>query len=140
MIDTQLIREWLWLKRETESMEYDLKEIKEKTKEVAAKIHTMLAAEGSARVNVDGVTVFPKRVMRASTKAGEMDRLIEGFRQLGDEAMITTSVNAQRLSSYVNQFDPDRIMSEDELRAALPEEIRDSVNLFEDLTVGYVSS
>lgn len=137
MIDTEMIRNWLWLHEQIDNMEKTFEELKKQREELGAKIHNMLASEGAGKVNVDGVTVFPVRNIRARSAAGCMHNLIEGFKQLGEESMVTQTINAQKLSSYVKQYDPEDMMGSDQLKDMLPAEIRDYVNVYEQLTLGY---
>lgn len=134
MIDTMLIRKYLDLVDKIVGHTELLKNMKQQKKNMAAKIHSMLAAEGIGKVNVFGTTVFPVRKMRASSRG--MPALIEAFKAEGLDAMVKETVNASTLTGFVNEFDPDRMCSADELREKLPLMLRDHINLFEDMTLG----
>jgi hypothetical protein len=133
MIDTKLIVDYIELDEALVREENLLNERKRLKKDLAAKIHSMLASEGAGKVNVRGVTVSPRRIMRASS-AG-MPGLIEALKAEGFDAIVTETVNAQTLTGFVNQYDPDRMCSTDELRERLPEGLRDHVHLYEDLAL-----
>lgn len=131
MIDNRLIAEYINLLDELKEAADRKTYLEGLKKELAAKIHTMLAAEGVGKVNVRGVTVAPKRTMRASS--ADMPALIEALKAEGLDALVGETVNAQRLTGFVNEFDPHRMCGVDELYDRLPEGVRDFIRLYEDL-------
>lgn len=138
MIDTKLIASYLEAKEQRVRTERQLKEEKQREEDLAAAVHTMLANQGVGKVNVYGKTLYPIRRMYASS-AG-MPALIDALKESGHGALVTETVNATKLTSWVNEFDPDRLCSEQELRERLPEAVRDRIHLFEKITVGVTSS
>lgn len=133
MIDTSLISDYLDVLHEITEVEDRLTTLKDSKKDMAAKIHSMLSAEGAGKITVHGATISPRRTMRASSSS--MPALIDALKSIGLDALVKETVNAQTLTGWVNEFDPDRMCSVDELRERLPEEVRDAINLFEQLDV-----
>ncbi|HUV74227.1 MAG TPA: hypothetical protein VMW79_07955 [Anaerolineae bacterium] len=136
MIDTALIRRFMDHRIRRFRAEDDLRAMKNEEKDMARQINSMLASESAGKVNIDGHTVYPMRVMRASTVGGCMPMLIDGFKNLGMDSIVSQTINAQTLTGFVNEYDPDRMMSAEELAEKLPDEIREFINLYEDLMVG----
>lgn len=131
MIDTDMISDWLKALDDVERAEKVVKNLKKAARGKEEEILSMLAQGNARKVNVDGVTVSPRRDMYASTVKGCMPQLIDGLKAAGFGGLCAETVNATRLRGFVNEFDPDRILSAHELRDKLPEEIRDYVNLHE---------
>jgi len=133
MIDTALLTDYLDILDKIDSTEASLQDLKDAKKDMAAKIHSMLSAEGAGKISVRGATLSPRRTMRAS--AHSMPMLIEKLKAFGLDPLVKETVNAQTLTGWVNAFDPDRMCSVDELRERLPEEVREAINLYEQLEI-----
>lgn len=128
-----MISEYLTTLDKIDRAEQDLKELKQSKEEQAEKIFHMFAAEGAGKLSIHGVTVSPKRVMRAHSR--DMQALIEALKSEGFDPLVSETVNAQRLTGWVNEFDPDRMCGVDELLKRLPEGVRDYIGLYEQLTL-----
>lgn len=136
MINTDMISDWLKAMEDVARAEKVVKRLKKAARDREEEILGMLAQSNARKVNVDGVTVSPRRDMYASAVAGAMPQLIDGLKAAGFGGLCAETVNAQRLRGFVNEFDPERILSAQELRDKLPEEIRDHVNLYEKHALG----
>jgi hypothetical protein len=138
MIDTKLLTNYLDQKGRISAIEEDLKAKKRDLKDMEAAIISMLSTEGARHISVHGKTIAPRRVMRASSS--NMPLLIEAMKAEGLDALVGETVNAQRLTGWANDFDPERMCSAEELKARLPESVRDYINLYEQHTLSVTNS
>lgn len=133
MIDNKMVEQYLELLDEIEATKQRKTELEARKEELIAKIHGMFSTEGVGKISVRGVTVSPRRTMRARAVTNGMPALISGLKAAGADALVIETVNATTLSSWVNEFDPERMCGVDELHGRLPEEVRDAISLYEQL-------
>jgi len=109
--------------------EAELKALKAEKKDSEERIYTMLVVTGASKVNVSGATVSPMRTMRASASSAPL--LIEVLKEEGLDALVSENINSQTLSGWVRRFDPDRMLSVEELIEKLPANVQPLIHLFE---------
>jgi len=109
--------------------EAELKALKAEKKDSEERIYTMLVVTGASKVNVSGATVSPMRTMRASAASAPL--LIEVLKEEGLDALVSENINSQTLSGWVRRFDPDRMLSVEELIEKLPANVQPLIHLFE---------
>lgn len=133
-----MISDYLALADKLDEAKRQLKELNQQKRDMEANIFSMLAAEGAGKISVHGVTVAPRRQMRA--RSSNMPMLIEALKAEGLDPLVAETVNANTLTGWVNQFDPDRMCSADELLERLPEGVREHVGLYEQNTLSVTRS
>lgn len=74
-------------------------------------------------------TVYLERKVWASPE--DQGQLNEGLRQAGLEDYIKETVNTNAISAYVREYDPERNLSPEDIRAKLPEPIRNALKISE---------
>ena len=93
------------------------------------RLYTLLAVAETQNFTRAGTTFFLSTKTRASAKAGRKDELFDALRANGYGDLITETVNASSLSSFVKE----QIAENAE---ALPDWLDGLVNVFEKTTVG----
>ena len=134
MIDTTLIEQYIEAYKDMKRKEEAWEEAKKVKNDMADKLHTVMASEGCNQVKVFGITVAPKRTLRARAAQGTA-LLAEALKAEGLDALVSETVNANTLSSWVREHDPDRLLSPDQILAKLPPEIRENVAIYEQLDI-----
>lgn len=91
---------------------------------------------GQQSIQVKNRTLYINRQIWASIPAENKDAAIEALNHAGLDWMVKPFVNAQTLSGWVREFDPDGLKSSDEITAELPETLRNLVNIAEVFKLG----
>lgn len=88
---------------------------------------------GMQRARIAGRTVWLDRKVRASA-GGNMAALCEAFENCSTDAlkaMVKETVNGNTLGAWVREFDPDNILSPEQIKALLPEDVREFIKVTE---------
>ena len=115
------------------SLGSELSMIEEKIREVETPIIDDLANEGCKRISLDGFTVSTKRNLRGSA-GGNMPGLIRALKGADLDKLVSETVNAQRLTSWINEFDEHNSMSPVEVRAEIEASIMSSLAYSAEIT------
>ena len=110
-------------------LEAELKQINRKIYFVDADLSDLMGTTGTQNFTRDGTMFFLTTKTRASAKAGQKDELFGALRANGYGDLITETINAGSLSSFVKEQ-----IAENE--DALPGWLDGLVNVFEKTTVG----
>lgn len=93
----------------------------------------MFVKMGMQRARIAGRTVWLDRKVRASA-GGDMEALCNTFHMAKDKMlrdMVKETVNGNTLGAWVREFDPDNILSPEQITALLPEDVRDVIKVTE---------
>jgi len=88
---------------------------------------------GMQRARIAGRTVWLDRKVRASA-GGNMPALCEALENCSTpalKAMVKETVNGNTLGAWVREFDPDNILSPEQIKAMLPEDVREFIKVTE---------
>ena len=110
-------------------LEAELKQINRKIYFVDADLSDLMGTTGTQNFTRDGTMFFLTTKTRASAKAGQKDELFGALRANGYGDLITETINAGSLSSFVKEQIAEN-------KDALPGWLDGLVNVFEKTTVG----
>lgn len=110
-------------------LEAELKQINRKIYFVDADLSDLMGTTGTQNFTRDGTMFFLTTKTRASAKAGQKDELFGALRANGYGDLITETINAGSLSSFVKE----QIAENEDV---LPGWLDGLVNVFEKTTVG----
>ena len=139
------------LQEEKKELKAREKEINEEIRNLQEPLLEQMDEEGVDKITVvigqtdDGTpirrTVHKRRQVWASSN-GDMPGLIQALNEVGlDEEYVEETVNAQRLSAYVRQFDDgERPMSAEQIVAQLPEPLQNAVKVTEKIELNSVKA
>lgn len=128
-MDTELIHEYIIAKERKQRLKEELEEAGAKVEELKRLVLPQFQDASVASMNVAGRTVAQHRQVWARVKNSR--GLASAFEAIGATEMVTETVNSHRLSAWVREFDPERIMSPEEIIQALPEEVREHIEVSE---------
>lgn len=129
-IDSNLLKEWVALHKEKNELAARTKEVKRQMEEKQERLLQQLADAGVPQIRCDGITVWVDRKLWAS--ATDHEALSDAFVHTLDMGeFVKTSVHGGQLSSWVREFDPDGVLSPDEVLERLPEEVRALIKISE---------
>lgn len=126
---TQLVE----LSKQLEQEESAVKSTKDKIKELEEQLIPTFVKMGMQRARIAGRTVWLDRKVRASA-GGDMEALCAAFSKCKDKtlkAMVKETVNGNTLGAWVREFDPDNVLSPEQITALLPEDVRDVIKVTE---------
>jgi hypothetical protein len=138
-MDTNKASEYGELITTIRAKEKEVKKLKEKANTLMEELLPDFKNSGTQRINVDGKTVWLDRKVWASA-GGDMPRLVDAMKAAGMEDMVGETVNGGSLSAWVREFDPDKVKTESEIIEALPEELRDAIEVNIVFKLGVTSS
>lgn len=114
-------------------LETQLEEIKAKIDDEEAKLLEQMQAAGTASVKpAGGGNIRISRVVWASA-GGNVPALVEACKKAGLDDLVSDTVNSNRLSGYVREFDPDKNLSAEQITKKLPRAVRDKINVTEKI-------
>ena len=117
------------LRERKDALEAELKQINRKIYFVDADLSDLMGTTGTQNFTRDGTMFFLSTKTRASAKAGQKDELFGALRANGCGELITETINAGSLSSFVKE----QIAENEDV---LPGWLDGLVNVFEKTTVG----
>ena len=120
-------QEYASLKAQKQAAEASVEELSAKLTKLEAELLQRMGDEGVASLKVDTpegrFTLFPRRTLWASCVPGHDQELHDGLRALGYGDLVKETVNSQRLSSLVREYDTTG--------AEIPQEIAGAVKVTE---------
>ena len=78
-------------------------------------------------------TVHRTRAIRAAPHKDKAEELHQGLKDAGLHEYVQETVNRNSLAAYVRCFDEDGRSTPDEIRSRLPEQLKDVINITEDI-------
>lgn len=117
------------LREQKETAEKELQEINAKIDETDYRLSEMMAESETQNFTRGGVMFYLVTKTRASAVAGSKDELFTVLRREGYGELVTETVNANSLSSFVKE----QIEENDDV---LPDWLSGLVNVFEKTSVG----
>lgn len=117
------------LREQKEAAERELQEINAKIDETDYRLSEMMAESETQNFTRGGVMFYLVTKTRASTVAGSKEELFTALRREGYGELVTETVNANSLSSFVKE----QIEENDDV---LPDWLSGLVNVFEKTSVG----
>jgi len=135
-MDEQLA-EIVKLSKRLEKEEAKVRKTKEEIKALEEQLIPIFTKLGMQRARVSGRTVWLDRKVRASA-GGDMEALCNTFHMSKDEtlrAMVKETVNGNTLGAWVREFDPDNVLSPEQITKKLPKEVRDVINVTETINL-----
>ena len=139
------------LQEEKKELEQRKKEINEEIKNIQEPLLEQMDEEGVDKITVvvgytdEGNpirrTVHKRRQVWASSN-GDMVGLIEALHEAGlDTEYVEQTVNSNRLSAFVRQYDDeDRPLSAEEIKQRLPEPLQNAVKVTEKIDLNSVKA
>lgn len=131
-------QEFAELNEEKRQLKAKLAKVEEKLKTIDSQICEKMIFENpniKVRVGFDKKgkpifkTVFVSETLWAGYLGEDNKDLLNAMKEAGLEDMVSESFNTQSLSAYVRGFDPDGVLSLEELRTKLPTQIQPFVKL-----------
>ena len=108
-----------------QTLEDQKKAAKKKFDDMEAELVPHFKEAKMDRVTHNGATVWLNRKIWASSDR-QVPVVAQALKDSGVEELVTETVNATRLTSWVREFDPDECLSPEEIRQKLPPEIQES--------------
>jgi hypothetical protein len=127
-MDNDTIRRFAELTDAIRKHEDDIDALKAERAELEATLLEQYRTDGVQRVTLGNRTVWIDRKIWASVGGPE---LIPALKEVGLEAFCKETVNAQTLSGWVREADPDGALGPDEIIAKLPEPVRPYIKISE---------
>lgn len=118
------------LRNEKAELEAKLKKVKDELAVVEERIIETMIQTGFEGGRFSGTTIYTYNDVRASAKAGQMERLCGIMRELGFGDIVKERINGNTLTSTIKS-----IMETD--GDELPEELREVLNIMVKPKVGY---
>lgn len=102
------------------------KVVNAKFKAIEPTIVEIMINSNTSKYTKGGRTIYLKRTLWAGHKDGSKLELIDAIKNGGEdwEGFVAMNYNAQSLSARVREFDPEKIMTEEQVIERLPEAIR----------------
>lgn len=116
-------------KETKKSLEAQVKDINSQIEELDFALSEAMAEAECERFSRNGSTFYLNSRLYASPQAGKKDEMIQCLKDNGYGSIVTETVNANTLASFVKE---QMAQNEDEL----PEWLSDVVSTFEKITVG----
>lgn len=135
-MDTQLA-EFVELSKQLETEESAVKATKERIKQLEEELLPVFVKMGMQRARISGRTVWLDRKVRASA-GGDMEALCNTFLMSKDETlreMVKETVNGNTLGAWVREYDPDNILSPEQITNLLPADVRDVIKVTETINL-----
>lgn len=139
-MDTKELTKLAALQHRKAYLEAEVKEINRKISALEEALLEQTFEEGIDRATVtighdeNGVpikrTIYRERKVWAGHN-GDVDALNDALRQAGLEEYIKETVNTNSLSAFIREYDPDHSSNPDDIRARLPEPLRDVIKISE---------
>lgn len=138
-MDTGLIKEWARLDIEYNELKRQMNAAKAERDKIESQAMEMLHEEGIGRMTVDlgkdgSRTIYTRRQLWAGHN-GNKEMLCEALKQAGLGDYVKPNFNAQQLSAYVREFDPDNMLEENDIKAKLPVEVQPYIKVTEKLNL-----
>lgn len=131
------------MKKRKSELDAESKKLGAQIKELEDQIVTHFEQEGMQSIKLDGVgTVYMSRKAQAKAKDGDTLSLVEGLERAGFGSLKTVNHNTfgsfvrEQIEAYKASHPKEAGKSYSEMHEALPEEIRDLVELSERVTIG----
>ena len=137
MPDAEQVAQYIGLKREIKRQETQLKKLKKVAAQIEEELIPTFKADQCQRLTLSGWTAYLDRKVYASA-GGDMDGLVNALQSAGEFDLVKETVNGNTLSGWVREFDPDRLLSADEIVEKLPKQVRDAITVSEKFTVRVV--
>jgi hypothetical protein len=118
-VDNRNALKFIEIMEKIRAHEGEIDDLKEKKKALEEKLLANFRKAGIDRVTVEGKTIWLRRDVRASA-GGNMEGLVSALREEGQDEFIKESVNANTLSAWVREFDPNGDLPPDEIKKKLP--------------------
>lgn len=127
-MDTVKAAEYAVLMTQIRAREKEVKALKKQARGMMEDLLPEFKESGTQRINIAGSTVYLDRKVWASA-GGDMTSLVDAMKAADMEDMVGETVNGSTLSSWVREFDPDKLKTESEIVDALPEEVREAIEV-----------
>jgi hypothetical protein len=138
-MDTIKAAEYSVLIQQIRAREKEVKAMKKKAKDLETELLPDFKNSGTQRINIAGGTVWLNRKVWASA-GGDMPRLVDAMKAADMADMVGETVNGNTLSAWVREFDKENLMTESEIVEALPEELREAINVEIKFTLGVTAT
>jgi len=136
------IKMYLQYKEDLAELEDQVSTVKSRIRELETEIIQQMGDDGIAGMKIDGKSIGINRRLRAGAKAefGGIKGLVEMFNKHNMAEMCTETVSAARLGSWVSDYDPEGMLSEDQIRRAMieggvPDEIAEALHIYEQFSL-----
>jgi len=127
-MDTVKAAEYAVLVKDIRAREKEIKSMKKHANDIMEELLPDFKNSGIQRINIAGATVYLDRKVWASA-GGDMPRLVDAMKAADMHDMVGETVNGNTLSAWVREFDPESLKTEAEIISALPEELRDAIEV-----------
>jgi hypothetical protein len=111
--------------------EDDIKDLNEKIAALETTLITNMQKGGLTKLSINGSTCWLDRKVWAGADNGNMPLLAAALKEVGLDDYVKEGVNAQTLSAWVREFDPDGTLSPEEIKAALPAPVQPTIRISE---------
>lgn len=131
-----LVNQFIELDRRKKQADDDLEAIKEEMAQLEPQIMERFENAGMQSMkSKSGVVLYIRRQLFAGAAEGATVLLTESLKSAGLGDLVKEAVNAQRLSSWVTEFEAEHFngtkVRPDDLVQAMPPELRDSLKVIE---------
>jgi len=138
-IDNDTLRQYIRLTTERRALKDKDDELKTLIAAVEEQLLSQFQQDGVQRMTCDGHTVHLRRELWASA-GGDTPGLVAALKAAGLGDLCTETVQAQRLSAWVREFDPQKCLAPEAIVNQLPEEVRPAITVSEVFKLGVRSA
>lgn len=129
-VDAAKAQDYITVYDHIQTLEKQVKKAKEKLAEIEKELLPQFKDSGMDKGTFNGVTVWLDRKIWASS-GGNVPGMIEALQSAGVDELVSETVNATRLTSWVREHDPDNALDPDSIRQKLPPEVQEVINISE---------
>jgi hypothetical protein len=112
-----------------------VEDLKDQIKALEDKLITNMQTSGIGRVTIGDRTVWLDRKVWAGAADGTA-ALAAALKEVGLSDLVKDAVNAQTLSAWVREHDPDGNLAPEEIRAKLPAQVQAVIRISEVYKLG----
>lgn len=137
-MDAGLLKKFGSMWKAVKDMEAVLEEKKRDMHEIEHAVIAQMLEDGVDKVNAGGQPFWLKRAVHSRIPAAYRDDVQEWLKAHEDTAaMVKDYVQPATLSAWVREtFDPDQMLSSDEIKERLPEALKGKLEVAEVFTIG----
>ena len=129
-MNNRLLKRFAAITTKIRHHEDDIKLLKEQLEAIEPDLIHSMVSGGIDSVTVDDQTIYIDRKLWASA-GGDMPALTEALVAAGCSDLVRNTADHQRLSAWVREFDPEGVLSPDQVVALLPEPVRTAIKVTE---------
>ena len=111
--------------------EDDIKDLNDKISALETALIANMQRGGLTKLSVYGRTVWLDRKIWAGADNGSTPALAAALKEVGLGDLVKQAVNAQTLSAWVREFDPDGRLGPEEIKAVLPPPVQPVIRISE---------